>query len=386
MGTPSGLGAGVHRFQPAPPERGEKGSPPAPAAEDVTSEPDGPHANPPPSILPLDVRPVRVRDLAQLRRLDALYRLNQPDAQLSPYSALRAAVGASLPGGRGRRPAFAACAGERLVGFAHFQQEAPDQRWVALALGASVGVFDADPVWEALMTHAVRAAGLRGVKRLYARLPEAVPAGSVLRRLAWSPYAAETIFAAHDVGWARPVATLRPQDASDTWAIHQLYAAAVPRPVQDAEAFTSQTWDLRPRRGGADGTTVAGWLVQDGHHLVGYARTASRGGVHVLGLVYHPERANVLDDLLRGALAALPDRPARRVYCAVRGYQAEAATALEERGFAPILEQELLVKYTTATVRLPAFETVPFHVDVRDKLPQRVPSFLHGRPRDGSAN
>jgi flagellar biosynthetic protein FliQ len=47
---------------------------------------------------------------------------------------------------------------------------------------------------------------------------------------------------------------------------------------------------------------------------------------------------------------------------------------------------QLLVKYTTATVRLPAFETVPFHVDVRDKLPQRVPSFLHGRPRDGSAN
>ena len=101
-------------------------------------------------------------------------------------------------------------------------------------------------------------------------------------------------------------------------------------------------------------------------------------------MVYHPERADVLDYLIQGSRAALPDGPVRRVFCAVRGYQAEAATALEERGFAPILEQELLVKYTTASMRLPAFDAVPFHVEVRDKLPQRVPSFLHGRPHDGS--
>jgi hypothetical protein len=84
-------------------------------------------------------------------------------------------------------------------------------------------------------------------------------------------------------------------------------------------------------------------------------------------------------------LASLPGPPAKRVFCAVRGYQAELATALETRGFAPILEQDLLLKYTTANVRLPAFEVVPFYVDVRERLPKRVPSFLHGQPRDESA-
>jgi hypothetical protein len=341
----------------------------------------------PPSILPLDVRGVRWRDLAGLRRLDAFYRLNQPESQLAPYSVLRSGLRASLPGVRRRRPTFVACAGDRLVGYAEFRTIEPDQRWLTVALGASVGVFDADPVWEALLLHAVRAAGLRGVKRLYARVPQAAPVGGVLRRLAWTPYAAETVFVAQDVADLAPGVASgrrgRPQTPADTWAIHQLYAAAVPRAVQDAEAYTSHHWDLHGRGGPA--AKGAGWLIQDGHQVIGYARTASRTGVHLLELVYHPDRREVLDDLIVGALASLPEGPARRVYCAVRGYQTEAATALEDRGFVPTLEQDLLVRYTTATVRVPAVETVSFHVEVREKLPQRVPSFLHGRPRDGSA-
>lgn len=337
----------------------------------------------PPSILPVGVRNVRLRDAGGLRRLDHFYRLNQPESHLSPYSVLRSGLRASLPGGWGSGPAFVASAGDRLVGYAQFRATGPDQRWHAVALGASVGVFDADPVWEALLVHAVRGAGLRGVKRLYARVPHALPVGDVLRRLAWSPYADETIFTAHDPGEAPGHRRLRPQTSADTWAIHQLYTAAVPRAVQAAEAFTSHRWELGAGRGGP-AVAVAGWLLDEGHQVTGYARTASRAGVHVLDLLYHPDRREVLDDLVVGALAALPHRPARRVYCAVRGYQAEAATALEERGFVPSLEQDLLVRYTTATVRAPAVETVSFHVEVRDKLPQRVPSFLHGRSRDGS--
>ena len=356
------------------------------AANDPGRDRRGPDPGPAPSILPLDVRAVGLVDLPGLRRLDVLHRLNQPETQLVPYSPLRAGLRAAVPGFRGRRPAFVACAGDRLVGFAQFVPVPPDQRWLLIALGASVGVFDAEPVWDALLTHAVRAAGLRGVKRLYARAPQGVPVAAALRALAWAPYASETIFAAHDLDRPpRRGSPLRPQEPSDTWAIHQLYSAAVPREVQYAEAYTSHRWDARAHAARQRGVTVGGWLVEEGHHLIGYARASSRAGTHVIELVYHPERTEVLNDLIPGVLAALPDRPARRVYCAVRGYQAEAATALEDRGFAPMLEQELLVKYTTASVRLPVVETVPFHVEVRDKLPQRVPSFLHGQPRDESA-
>ncbi len=338
-----------------------------------------------PGILPLEVRGVRLGDLGGLRRLSALYRLNQPDSLLGPSSVLRDGLAASVPLVRGDRPAFVACAGQRLVGFAQFLAVAPDQRWRLLTLGSAVGVFDADPVWEALLTHAVRDAGLRGVKRLYARLPTGTPLAPAFRRTAWAPYATETVLAAAGLG--RPKGTFggRAQTQSDTWAIHQLYNAAVPRPVQDAEAYTSHRWELRSAgRGTRDRN--AGWLVEEGHDVVGYARVASRVGVHVLELVVLPGRSDVLDDLLSGALAALPDPPARRVSCAVRGYQADVATALEGRGFVPVGEQELLVKYTTARVRRPTADSVAFHLEVRESLPQRVPSFLHGRPRDGSAN
>lgn len=384
METRKAFDGGVHDSAPAFGRGEENGT----SARDAVTIPEPSHDTveagaSQPTIFPLEARSVRPRDLPGLRNLDALYRLNLPESLLTSYSALRSGMKACLARGRRAQPVLVACAGDRLVGFAHFQPTGPDGRWICLALGSSVGVFNVDPVWEALLTQGVRAAGLRGVRRLYARLPQSVPAGEAFRRQGWAPYAAETLFVAHqDVAVPGAGAGLRRQEPSDTWAIHQLYNQSVPKRVQEAEAYTSHRWDARSQPGGTDGATVVGVLIEDGQRLVGYARTCSRAGSHYVELVYHPERRDILHDLISGALAALTVRPLRRVYCAVRGYQAEAATALEDRGFAPMLEQELFVKYTTANVRLPAVESVPFHVEVRDKLPQRVPSFLHGRARD----
>jgi hypothetical protein len=382
MVSVQGPGGAIYHFKPASPAREEEAS--AFAASETTEPGSGSSSSQSPSILPLDVRSLAPRDVLGLRRLDPLYRLNQPDLQLEPYRLLPAGVGAVVPGRRARRPAFVACAGERLVGFAQFQTSSPDQRWLLLALGASVGVFDADPVWEALLTQAVRAAGLRGVKRMYARVPRGLPFVPALRRVGWTPYASETVFSAHDLVVAPAAAALRPQEPSDTWAIHQLYMTAVPRPIHDTESYTSHHWEMRTgRRRGRLAT--AGWLVEDRHQVIGYARTAARPGAVVLELLYHPERAEILPDLIGGALAALPDRRLRRAYCAVRGYQAEAATALSDTGFAPSLDQDLLIKYTTANVRLAPAEAVPFHLEVGEKLPRRVPTFLQGHPSDRTA-
>jgi hypothetical protein len=370
--------ATVYRTTPAAMAREEAAGLSAPPGDPGGT---GPPLSQVPSILPLEVRSLAPRDVAGLRRLDPLFRLNQPDLQLEAYRSLRAALAAAVPGLRGRRPAFVACAGERLVGFAQFQSGQPDQRWLLLALGASVGVFDADPVWEALLAHAVRSAGLRGVKRLYARVARGLPFLPALRRFGWTPYASETVYAAHDLTPPRRESLLRPQEPSDTWAIHQLYMAAVPRPIHDTEAYTSHHWEMRGGRG-RPRITTAGWLVEDRHQVIGYARTTSRPAAVVLELLYHPEHIEILPELIGGALAAVPFRRLRRVYCAVRGYQAEAATALSQAGLAPSLEQDLLVKYTTANVRPAPAEAVPFHLDVREKLPRRVPTFLQGQPGD----
>ena len=340
-----------------------------------------------PSILPIDVRSPRLGDAAGLRHLDPLYRLDQPDSLLVPISPLRTGLASVLPGGRRRRPVFVASAGDRLVGYAQFDVGSWDQRWYAVALGASVGVFEAEPVWESILTHAVRAAGLRGVKRLFARVPLTETVNQAFRRIGWNAYASEVLFAATDLprrgGWNRSV---RRQIPSDTWGIHQLYGAVVPRPVQDAEALTSHFWEVNGRRSTPRRVSQLSWVQTDGHQPIGYAAVRSRGGIHVIDLMCLPDRREILPDLLAAAISSLPDRSPQRVYCAVRGYQAEVATVLGASGFSSILEQDLLVKYTTARVLAPVTEAVEFHVEARESLPKRVPTFLQGRARDGSAD
>lgn len=334
--------------------------------------------------LPVRVRTLSLRDVPRLRSLDSLFPLSQPEMSVIGYDPMRAGVRAAAPWGRARRPAFVADSGQRLVGFAEFRTLAFDGRWSLVAIGASVGVYAADPVWEVLLPFAVRQAGLGGVKRLYARLPWSVGASAAFRRVGWNPYATETVFLANDIA-APPRGKFRPrrQDRTDTWAVHQLYAACVPRGVQEAEAFTSHRWDVVPvGRGAAD--HVTGWLFEDDHRLVGYARALSIGARHALEVLVLPERRELATAIVDGALAALGSSGLRRVYCAVRGYQPELLDPLEERGFLAVFEQELFVRYTTATIRTPAVEPVPFVLDVRDPVPSRLPSFVLAAEPEGA--
>lgn len=329
------------------------------------------------------VRGVRPTDLGNLRRIGSVMRLDQPDSLLAPYSPLRVALRTSLPVFAGQ-PLFVASVGDTLVGFAHFRLVSPDQRWVFHALGSATGVYGAEPVWEELIGHGIVAAGLSGVKRLFARVPQGSPLAASMKLLAWSPYASETVVVAQALRPRRGPTRFRAQELADTWAIHQLYNAAVPRQVQYAEAFTSHRWEVGSSDRRRAGAGVTGWLIEEGYHVIGYARLASRDGSHVLECVCHPERLEVLGDLIDGALAHITAQPQKRVYAVVRHYQQEALTALVDRGFTPMLEQDLHVKYTTVSLRSAASDTIPFHIDVMEKLPKRVPSFLHGHPSDES--
>lgn len=313
-------------------------------------------------------------------------RLNQPEELLVGFHPVRRGLAGSLPWARKRTRFFVAHIGSQLVGFVQFDPLLPDQRWVLTAIGANGGDEEKRRIWEALLAHAVIVAGSHGVKRLFARVNDQLAVHEALTRVGFGGYAEETVFAALDLVPPTSAPSLRKQVQTDTWAIHQLYNTAVPRDVQYAEAFTSHRWDVerRPGRVPRHGQ-MAGWLIEEGHHVIGYVRLASREGTHVLEIVYHPDRREVIDPLLDCALAQVIQLQPRRVYCALRSYQQEAVDALERRGFKAMFDQELFVKYTTANVRVPSLESVPLHVEVREKLPQRVPTFLHGRPGDEQA-
>jgi len=312
--------------------------------------------------------------------------LNQPEFNLGVHRPMRAALSQIVRWRETRPRVFVAKAGGKTVGFAHWQPVLPDRRWQLIALGSATGVYDAEPVWEELIRHSTTAAGLSGVKRLDARIPIGSPVEDPMWAVGFTAYASETIFMAQQVVPGTETVPLRVQEQTDTWAIHQLYNASVPRKVQFAEAWTSHRWDVRVA-GTSSHRVTRGWLAEDGHQLLGYVRATSCGSTHILELLYTPDQPEIISRLLDGALTRLR-RISRNgtVYCALRGYQAEAVSALMERGFDPVMEQDLHVKYTTAIARLPQPEIVPFHADVIERLPKRVPSFLHGKPGDGTAS
>ena len=328
--------------------------------------------------LPLTIRPARPRDLPGVRRLDTWVLLDQPDALLDPMGPVGALIAGCLPS-RHRPRVLVAESEAGLIVTAVLDAPAPDHRWRLSALGASTGVYDVQPIWSELIARGVVLAGLRGVKRIYARVAAPSPAGEAARAVGFAPYATETLWVATSPRPAAGSVVARAQDASDTWAVHHLYIRGVPAPVQVAEASTSHHWDLP---GGRARIVVSGLLIEEGHLVVAYARVATNRSRSVIEILSHPGHldaaAAVLDDALARAVAA---GRSEQVVCAVRGYQQEVGTLLAERGFRAVGDQDLLVKYTTARVAAPA------HVDpmampeaVRERLakpkPKRAPSFL----------
>ena len=327
--------------------------------------------------LSLTIRPARLRDMPGLMSISSVLTLNQPETSLAPYQPAHAALTSILPR-RNRSRFFVADSDEGLLAFAHFQPEPPDQRWQLIALGASTGVYDVTPLWEELLERSIVAAGLKGVKRLYARPPTESPASHALRAIGFAPYGSEAVLAVEQPKLSSSKIQLRRQSPADTWAIHQLYNTVVPRQVQYAEAFTSHRWDSAAKASFPSGVTTAAWFVEEAFQVVAYARVRSIGTVHVLDVIVHPDWIGITGDVIDGALGKVAtERRLGRVYSSIRGYQMETLPTFEERGFQQVAELELSVKYTTARAISPGVEALPQPEGVLERLPKpkRAPSF-----------
>jgi hypothetical protein len=332
----------------------------------------------------LRIRPYSIGDMPAVVRFPDVLRLDVPESLLLARPGMLD-LPAALPVLRKERPAFVAVADGQSVGFIRFSPRRPDARWVITAIGASTGVYPPEPVWEALLAHGVRAAGLRGVRRLFARVPAGHPLVETMHQSGWVSYSRETVFRAERL--TRIVASahhLRLQEPADTWAIHQLYSAAVPRQVQEIEALTSHVWDMDQVRRGSRRLRQTGWLLEENGELAAYARYTRGSRAGMIDAVVLPGNGSHLGMLLDGVIAAPRRGRPRPVYCALRAYLMDLKDILTERGFAAIGEQELLIRYTTASARTSQAEPVHFPVELRQGMPRRVPTFLEGQPTDGT--
>ena len=103
----------------------------------------------------------------------------------------------------------------------------------------------------------------------------------------------------------------------------------------------------------------------------------------MIDAVVAPGKGGHLGTLLDGVIAAHRAGRPRPVYCALRAYLTDSKDELTQRGFSPIGEQELLIRYTTASARTAMGEPVHFPVELRSGMPRRVPTFLDSQPTDG---
>ncbi|MGH2613652.1 MAG: hypothetical protein ACRDJC_00295 [Thermomicrobiales bacterium] len=330
------------------------------------------------------VRPYSLVDVPGMIGKQGVIRLDLPDSLVNPKPGF-VDLPAALPVFRRDRPTFVATADGEQVGFVRFSPRRPDGRWVVTAIAASTGVYSPEPVWEALLAHGVRAAGLRGVRRLFARVPAGHPLVDTMRQCGWAPYARESVFRGEIlIPKSRTRRDLRLQEAADTWAIHQLYAASVPRQIQEIEALTSHVWHMDQPKRTRRGVRQTGWLLEEAGQLVAYARYTRGPRSGMIDAVVPPGEGTHLGALLDGVASVARQGRTRPTYCTLRGYLLDVREELTDRGFSELGEQELLIRYTTVTARAPVTDPMHFPVELRPAMPRRVPTFLEGQPTDGT--
>ncbi len=280
---------------------------------------------------------------------------------------------------------MAAESNHEIVAFADFKPSLPDRRWILQALGASTGVYDPSPLWEEVLSAGVRQAGMNGVKRLYAQATAGTTAYIALRGAGFAPYSTETIYVADSPRTLGAEVSMREQEPADTWAIHQLYNASVPRDVLYAEALTSHAWDIaNSRRPGAQ--HLCGWLTEDHSGVGAYVRVTSVGGAHGIEVTFPPNAVKQGSALLDAVLRKLRlEKRINRVYISIRGYQREIEPTLARLGFAPGLTQELLVRYTAVQIRAVTAEASLQHIELGDRVPSQAPSILTANPTRGGS-
>lgn len=230
------------------------------------------------------------------------------------------------------------------------------------------------------MLYAIRAAGVAGAKRLHAVSPLAGSAFEALRQAGFSVYAYQTSLLAQGLHPGQTgTVPLREQEPSDAWSIHHLYHLATPRPVQYAEAFTSNHWDAGRRAG----SRIRGFLVEREHEVAAYCRITSRGHRHVMDVLTLPGEAAILDDLVPAALARVVTGERDTVWVSIPDYHSEYVAHLERLGFQPDGRQARMVRYTAVPVQTRIERSLSLVPEVGERLSVRLPSYSAAKRRGG---
>ena len=223
---------------------------------------------------------------------------------------------------------------------------------------------DLGQVWVRLLKHGCLDVAGRGVKRIFARLPEGGPEVEPFRQAGFGVYTREDIFRItpgeieERLATVRPFPALRPESVIDSWRLRQLYMAIAPRLVQQAENLVESGGDS-PSLDWVGFGRREGYILEDQEEIIGYLQLWQGQMGHWLRILLHPRAYDQVDHLLDHGLACWQRYPRRPLYCGVREYQGGLRGPLEAHGFQFFATQAIAVRHTTVRVQEPVRRLVP---------------------------
>ena len=245
-------------------------------------------------------------------------------------------------------------------GFVQARGEPGANAWRVVCLAPKIQDQPHAPtLWYRLLLHLCIAAGEHHIQKLFACVEPDGAEEQVLRQASFAVYC-------HDSVWLqsgnRPLQCtvaerVRAARAQDQWDIQRLYARVAPRLVREAEG----SGENGTGRGPPGLLEAEAEFVLTGRQdeVTGWAAVSSAGSAYWLRLMLSPDEREGEAELVRCALAGIPEKSDRKVLCAVRDYEGGVATVLGQCGFELLVERSLLVKHTTVQVSETRRRVVP---------------------------
>lgn len=239
--------------------------------------------------------------------------------------------------------------------------------------------------WQLLLESLCRGRGERGVQRIFAKLPaEAEAEAEVFREVGFRVYTQEHVFRLPrpgDIGAPSDPIRLRSWESTDAWGVHRLYCLGAPRFVQQAEHLPGQIGECATSDW-AQGSHEERFVWDHNGEIAAYLRLLEGEEGHWLHLLVHPDHTEHVDALVRLGIARLERYAPRPIYCAVRTYETNLASALKAAGFQPYQTRFLLVKQTAVRIRQKIFEPLP-QVEGVEAAPTASARLSHRKRREG---
>ncbi len=246
-------------------------------------------------------------------------------------------------------------------GLAQMRQRSGRNEYVITFMAPSLATGSgAHAIWQRLLNHLAVQAGEQGGQRLYAGLPGEGEEYQIFRHAGFVAYAHEIVYCCTDRSKLPNASSfvLRPQHERDSWALQQLYSAATPRVVQTAEGSGQGEWEL-PRRRWLTYQSRRGYVWEQAGEIRAALQVRSSPIAHWVRLLFHPDELNQLDALISAVLVTIAgEAGGKKIFWAVRTYEAGLAAALADYGFVPVASQTLVVKHCTIWAREPALHPV----------------------------